>query len=289
MYLFHTIITFAYMYGYMIFHLPTLRRCMRAQAAGDTETVRRIVEEHVPRWAGTMLRLAGAQITVTGRENIPAGRSCVFVANHRSYTDILVMLTCLDGPHGLLAKQEVDKLPLVRQWMRLLGCVFVQREDVRASMHALNDAAAQVAAGRSFTIFPEGTRGKGPEGHVNECKGGAFRIAAKCGAPLVPVVMTGTRGLFEDNGSRFGPSQVTVHILPPVETAGMSRAAQKALPEQMQALLADELARMLGRAPDKAADAAEQAPAGGEPCAAPQEEPAADTHAGQGPEGQAQA
>lgn len=264
MYLFHTIVTFAYMYGYMIFHLPTLRRCMRAQAAGDTETVRRIVAEHVPRWAGTMLRLAGAQITVTGRENIPAGRSCVFVANHRSYTDILVMLTCLDGPHGLLAKQEVDKLPLVRQWMRLLGCVFVQREDVRASMHALNDAAAQVAAGHSFTIFPEGTRGKGPEGSVNECKGGAFRIAAKCGAPLVPVVMTGTRGLFEDNGNRFGPSRVTVHILPPVETAGMSRAAQKALPGQMQALLAGELARMLGRAPAGQTDAAEQGPDAGQ-------------------------
>lgn len=244
-----TIVCFGYMFGYMLLHLPVLYRGKKALAAGDMDTVQAITDKHIPHWSRTLLRLAGAQITVEGRENIPQTGACVFVANHRSYTDILVALSCLDAPHGLLAKQEIDRLPLIRQWMRLLGCVFVVREDVKASMRALNDATATVAAGRSFTIFPEGTRYKGAEGGMGECKGGAFRIAAKCGAPLVPVVMTGTRRLFEDNGNRFGPSQVVVHILPAIPTAGLSRAEQKALPERTHDILAGELARMTGQEP----------------------------------------
>ena len=71
--------------------------------------------------------------------------------------------------------------------MKLLGCVFVQRDDLRASVRALNDATAIVESGKSFVIFPEGTRYKGEEGGAGEFKAGAFRIAVKTGAPVVPV------------------------------------------------------------------------------------------------------
>ena len=89
--------------------------------------------------------------------------------------------------------------------MKLLGCVFVQRDDVRASVRALNDATAIVESGRSFIIFPEGTRYKGEEGGAGEFKAGAFRIAVKTGAPVVPVAISGARGLFEAHGNRATP------------------------------------------------------------------------------------
>ena len=79
--------------------------------------------------------------------------------------------------------------------MKLLGCVFVQRDDLRASVRALNDATAIVESGKSFVIFPEGTRYKGEEGGAGEFKAGAFRIAVKTGAPVVPVAITGARAL----------------------------------------------------------------------------------------------
>ena len=110
----------------------------------------------------------------------------------------------------------------------------VQRDDLRASVRALNDATAIVESGRSFVIFPEGTRYKGEEGGVGEFKNGAFRIAVKTGAPVVPVAMTGARALFENNGNRCHPGRVHICILPPIRTAGMSKAEQKQLPEAVR-------------------------------------------------------
>ncbi len=220
-----------YFFGYMIVYLPVLRRGEKALAEGDTATVRALVEKHVPHWCAMLLKIGGIRAVVEGQENIPAGRACVFVANHRSYTDIPVMLTALGAPYGLLAKQELNKLPLVNRWMRLLGCVFVQRDDVRASMKALNTATETVKNGCSFTVFPEGTRHKGAEGTVGEFKGGAFRIAVKNGAPLVPVALGNTRACFENAHHLVTNGVVTVKILPAIETAGLTRDEQKNLPE----------------------------------------------------------
>ena len=233
-----TIALFVYLFGYMIVHYATLRRAERAQAAGDLDTVEQIVKANIPRWSRGILRVTGARMTVEGQQNIPAG-PCVFVGNHRSYYDIPILLTALDAPHGILAKEELEKIPLLNRWMKLLGCVFVKRDDIRASVKALNDATAIVESGRSFVIFPEGTRYKGEEGGAGEFKAGAFRIAVKTGAPVVPVAVTGARALFEANGNRCRPGGVRIKIMSPIQTAGMSKAEQKQLPDAVrQSILA---------------------------------------------------
>ena len=232
--IFRTIAMFLYLFGYMIVHYGTLRRGERALAAGDTETVEQLVNRHIPRWSRGILKVTGVTLTVEGLENIPKEGPCVFVGNHRSYYDIPLLLASLDKPHGILAKEELGKIPLLNRWMKLLGCVFVQRDDLRASVRALNDATAIVESGRSFVIFPEGTRYKGEEGGVGEFKSGAFRIAVKTGAPVVPVAITGARALFENNGNRCHPGRVHICILPPIQTAGMSKAEQKQLPEAVR-------------------------------------------------------
>ena len=233
-----TIALFVYLFGYMIVHYATLRRAERALAAGDLDTVEQIVKANIPRWSRGILRVTGARMTVEGQKNIPAG-PCVFVGNHRSYYDIPILLTALDAPHGILAKEELEKIPLLNRWMKLLGCVFVKRDDIRASVKALNDATAIVESGRSFVIFPEGTRYKGEEGGAGEFKAGAFRIAVKTGAPVVPVAVTGARALFETNGNRCRPGSVRIKIMSPIQTAGMSKAEQKQLPDAVrQSILA---------------------------------------------------
>ncbi len=236
-----TIIWFFYFFGYLIVHIGDLKKGEAALAAGDRAAADAIAGYGVPHWCNTLLKLAGVTVTVTGRENIPTGRPCVFVANHRSYYDIPIMLTQLDAPHGMLAKAETGKIPLVNRWMRLLGCVFVDRNDVRASMAALNAGIAEVKSGHSFTIFPEGTRYKGKEGGIGEFKGGAFRIALKAGAPVVPVALCNTRDVMENNHNLMRPTHITVHILPPIEVATLNRAQQKELPalvqQQIQAAL----------------------------------------------------
>ena len=77
---------------------------------GELDTVERIVKANIPRWSRGILRVTGARMTVEGQKNIPAG-PCVFVGNHRSYYDIPILLTALDAPHGILAKEELEKIP----------------------------------------------------------------------------------------------------------------------------------------------------------------------------------
>ena len=229
--IFRTIAMFTYLFGYMIVHYGVLRKAERAQAAGDTETVRRLVEQHIPHWSRGILNVTGVRLSVEGLDNIPKEGPCVFVANHRSYYDIPLLLASLDKPYGILAKEELEKIPLLSRWMKLLGCVFVQRDDVRASVRALNDATAIVESGRSFIIFPEGTR----------FKAGAFRIAVKTGTPVVPVAISGARGLFEAHGNRTTPGTVRIRVLPPIQTAGMSRAEQKELPAAVRQTILAQL------------------------------------------------
>ncbi len=236
-----TIIWFGYFFGYMIVHRGKLKKGEAALAAGDRAAADALAAHHVPQWCNKLLDLAGVTVTVEGRENIPVGRPCVFVANHRSYYDIPIMLTQLDGAHGMLAKAETEKIPLVARWMRLLGCVFVNRDDVRASMQALNAAIAEVKSGHSFTIFPEGTRYKGAEGGIGEFKGGAFRVALKTGAPIVPVALCNTRDVMENHHNLMHPAHITVRILPPIETKDLSRAEQKDLPLVTQQMIEAKL------------------------------------------------
>ena len=211
--IFRTIALFVYLFGYMIVHYSVLCKAERALAAGDTETVRQLVKKHIPHWSKGILNVTGVRLSVEG----------------------------LDEPYGILAKEELGKIPLLNRWMKLLGCVFVQRDDVRASVRALNDATAIVESGRSFIIFPEGTRYKGEEGGAGEFKAGAFRIAVKTGAPVVPVAISGARGLFEAHGNRATPGTVYVRVLPPIRTAGMSRAEQKQLPDAVRQTILAEL------------------------------------------------
>jgi 1-acyl-sn-glycerol-3-phosphate acyltransferase len=222
------------MFGYMLTHYSVLKRGEAALKAGDETTVKALVQKHIPHWCNTILSLAGVTVTVNGRENIPADRTCVFVANHRSYFDIPLLLVSLDQPHGILAKEELHKIPLLNRWMTLLGCVYVQRDDATAAMHSLTAATKIVDSGKSFIIFPEGTRYKGEEGGIGEFKNGAFLIATRAKAMVVPVAITNARAIYEGHNNIMTPTHITITILPPIETSAMGRAEKKQLPEAVQ-------------------------------------------------------
>ena len=194
-----------------------------------------LVDRIVRNWARRLLFMAGAKVTVTGRENIPEGRACVFASNHQSFFDILVLLAHLDRPHAILSKASIGKVPLIRLWMKEIHCVYVDRSDMKAGIEAINRMIDVISDGYSAVIFPEGTRSK--TGEVGEFKGGAFKVAQKTGAPVIPVALDGTGALFERNHYWIKPGRVHLAILPPIETEGMNRAEFKELPTRTQQLV----------------------------------------------------
>lgn len=231
----HTIIWFIYFWLYLLMLIPGLLKATRLQKQGRTEEHDAYISKHVGRWARSLLKAAGAKVTVRGMEHIPQG-AAVFVSNHQGNFDVPIMLGHIGKPKALLAKAELAKLPIIRLWMKHLHCIFVDRSNVRQAIHSLNEAGKLIESNYSVVVFPEGTRSKSDE--LGEFKPGAFRIAAKTGAPIVPIRIQGSYKLMEDNGNWISPAHVTVTILPSIPTEGLTKTEIAALPNQVQELIA---------------------------------------------------
>ncbi len=224
-----TIIWFLYFWIYLLLLIPTMKKAQNLMAEGKREELDALLCQKVPTWASALMKLAGVQVQVEGRENIPS-QPAVFVSNHQGYFDIPVLLTALDKPHPLVAKESIKKLPLIRQWMELLGCVFIDRDNARQAVTALNTAAQALREQqRSFIIFPEGTRSRGRQ--VGEFKSGGFRVALKNKAPIVPVAIEGTYQAMEAHHMWIHPAQVKVRILPAVYTQNLTPEEGKTIGE----------------------------------------------------------
>ena len=81
-----------------------------------------------------ILRMSGVKITVKGKENIPTDRAVLYVGNHRSYFDILVGYVTVPSLTGFVAKKEMEKIPLLSTWMRLVNCLFLDRENLKEGL-----------------------------------------------------------------------------------------------------------------------------------------------------------
>ena len=180
----------------------------------------------------------GFRIRVEGRENLKKvqTKGYILAPTHVSAIDpVFIAVTRWGGRMVIFAKKELFEINAFLSWFfRCCGgvCVRGTKEEV-----AVIDRTVEACKnGRTLLIFPEGTRYKGEEGGVGEFKNGAFRIAVKTGAPVVPVAITGARALFESNGNRCHPGRVHICILPPIRTAGMSKAEQKQLPVKFSGL-----------------------------------------------------
>ncbi|WP_084509180.1 lysophospholipid acyltransferase family protein [Paenibacillus assamensis] len=229
-----TIVWFIYFWVYLIGLLPHLNKAKRLQREGRTAELDAHVAKHVVKWARSLLRVAGAKVTVRGEENLPA-EPAVYVSNHQGNFDVPILLGYLGNPKSMFAKQEIGKLPLIRDWMKLFRCIFVDRNNMRQAMNSLKEATELVANGHSVVVFPEGTRSKSDQ--IGEFKNGAFRIATKTGAPIVPIRISGSYKLMEANGFWISPAEVELTILPPVQVEGLSKEEMAELPERVRSLI----------------------------------------------------
>lgn len=170
-------------------------------------------------WARMLLRIAGVKVTVEGLEHISAGGNYVFVSNHLSYMDIPVILPHIPVQFRFLAKKSLFKVPFIGYHLHRAGHIPVHREDARASLKTMTEAAAIVRGrGVSVLVFPEG--GRSP-GEMTEFKEGAAYIAIKAGVPAVPVGLSGTRQVLPMDSLLVKPGRVVLRIGEPIPCAGL--------------------------------------------------------------------
>ncbi|MBM6619354.1 lysophospholipid acyltransferase family protein [Bacillus suaedaesalsae] len=210
-----TIYGFTYMWLYLLYSIPTLIKWKSSTFEHVSTQERDNLVHCLPkRWAKGVVKTTGAHVTVKGEDLLPKG-PVLFVSNHQGNFDIPLLMGYVNKPLGFISKIEVKKLPIISHWMEVLPCIFMDRNDRRQSVRAIQEGARLLEKGHSMVIFPEGTRSKG--GPVASFKSGSFRLATKSGVPIVPITIDGSYRLFEDKGFQFQPGDVTITIHSPIE------------------------------------------------------------------------
>ncbi|MBN7773663.1 lysophospholipid acyltransferase family protein [Clostridium aminobutyricum] len=231
-----TIIWFIYFWLYLIKIYPKQKYYEKRRAEGaPKEQDLSGINQVVLQWASSLLKMAGVTCTVQGLENIPADRAVLFTSNHQGNFDIPLMLAKLGEPNPVIAKDSLEKMPMISNWMKLFDCLFIDRDNARQSLRVFAEAEKVIEEGRSIIIFPEGTRSKQDE--AGEFKAGAFKIAMKTGAPIVPVAIDGSYRAMEAHGFWIHPAHVKITILPPIETAGLSKEEAKHISTRVRDLI----------------------------------------------------
>jgi 1-acyl-sn-glycerol-3-phosphate acyltransferase len=191
-------------------------------------------------WARTLLRAGGVKVHVEGLQHIDPEGSYVFVANHLSYMDTPVMLAHISVQFRFLAKRGLFQIPFLGTHLARAGHVPVPREDPRASVKTMHLAAEAIQQKKvSLLIFPEG--GRSHDGVLRPFKEGGAYIAIRAGVPLVPAVLIGTRKVLPYGGGIVRSGQVTLRILPPISTEGLTLKDRGKVTAQLRDLISAEL------------------------------------------------
>jgi 1-acyl-sn-glycerol-3-phosphate acyltransferase len=189
--------------------------------------------------ARLFLRLAGVPLRAEGLGQLRLPEVRVLVANHASYLDGLALCAVLPAEFSFVAKRELASQRIAGRFLRKLGTCFVERFDVQRSAADAERLTAALQAGQSLVFFPEGTLTREPG--LLPFRMGAFVVAARAGAPVVPVALAGTRSLLRADQWLPRRSAVTVTIGEPLRPAGDDWHAAVALRDGARAWLRDHL------------------------------------------------
>ena len=174
-----------------------------------------------------MLWITGADITYIGKETVPRDQAVVYVGNHNSYFDILLTYSQCPGLTGYVAKSEMLRYPLLRDWMKRLYCVFLDRTDLRAGMQMILTCIDYIKQGISICIFPEGTRSR--DGKMQPFHEGSLKMASKTGCPIIPMAITNSAQIFENHLPFVRPCKVIVEYGTPIYPKELPKEQQKFL------------------------------------------------------------
>ena len=127
----------------------------------------RTATKAVNRFFKDLLFIAGTKVTVIGQENIPENTACLFVGNHRSWFDVIILQTLAKNPIGYISKKEFAHTPLLSMYMRDIGTLYIDRENPREALKTIKE--------------------------------GGYKMAEKSNSPIILVANSGTDDIWEKN------------------------------------------------------------------------------------------
>jgi putative phosphoserine phosphatase / 1-acylglycerol-3-phosphate O-acyltransferase len=167
--------------------------------------------------------ITGVELDVEGEKNLWVSRPCVFIFNHQSKADVMIMAKLVRRDMGGVGKKEIKNIPVLGKLMEWGGTVFVDRADGQSAIKAMEPLVEAIREdGKSIVIAPEGTRSLTPK--LMPFKKGAFHLAMQAGVPIVPIVIHNATDVAPKNEFVMRPATVRVTVLPPVDTGDWTMA-----------------------------------------------------------------
>ncbi|HEY7370034.1 MAG TPA: lysophospholipid acyltransferase family protein [Thermoanaerobaculia bacterium] len=183
---------------------------------------------------GTICRVMGWKIEVDHTERFYANRPCVFVCNHQSIMDVLVLGAIVPRGTVAVAKKEILKVPFFGWFFRASGNLTIDRGNTADAREMLRRAATRLREEQINVWFmPEGHRSKGST-QLLPFKTGAFRLAVTAGVPIVPVVAAPLTKIVDTGALRTRPGRLEIRVLDAIDTAGLSEDEAVALASKVR-------------------------------------------------------
>ena len=157
-----------------------------------------------------VLFIARVKLKVVGLENLETNSPCIYVSNHVSHMDVVAIAKTI--PLGLfyIGKKELKKVPILGQYMQLIGHVFIDRKNHEKAMASMRKAAELIKAGKNVITFPEGTRS--PNGKVGVFKRGTFIIAKEGAIDIQPIAVVNADKILPRDSFMIKPGTIEVRV-----------------------------------------------------------------------------
>lgn len=205
------------MYMYLFFNF---KRFKKSKENKDMVTFNKYLKESYGKYADTIFKSSKSELIVEGVEKIDLNETYLVTPNHLGIADIAAVIKAFPKTIQFVGKKEISTIPIFSDWMRVSGCVFMDRENVRESIAQVNEGIKVLKSGMSMCVYPEGTRSV--TGKIGEFKKGSFRFAIKSGAKILPTVLIGTRSVYEDNNNKIKKGKIKVIFLDPIDIKTLS-------------------------------------------------------------------
>lgn len=196
-------------------------------------------------WSRILIVIARVKVHAEGLEKVAPEGSYVFIANHRSYMDVPVVLSTISAQFRFMANKNLFRIPFIGYHLHRAGHLAVDNANPRESLRSMTEAARVIQKnGISILIFPEGGR---TEGELRQFKDGAAYIAIKAGVPVVPVALIGMRAILPMHSGELRGGGITLRVGEPIPTIDLRLQDRTRLSVELH----EAIARLLDRAPEE--------------------------------------
>lgn len=184
--------------------------------------------------------LVGLKLNVNGEANLWKQRPAIFLFNHQSKADMIIVAQLLRRDFSGVARKHEKSPKLFEQAMDLGGVALLDLSDPKQAINTMRELGARVQEENlSVAIAPEGTRSSSKQ--LGAFKKGAFQLALQAGVPVVPIVIHNAMDVSSRDEFLYHSATVDVDVLPPIDTSEWKKSTLNRHIKEVRELFLEQL------------------------------------------------